>query len=76
MKVTHRKNQGAFSNSYRTKLEINRRLEANALSEHTDVEEARTYATRIALPSTDAELRKQFMSPEALALKRRTPMFL
>jgi len=52
-----------------------RRCELESLQEHADIEECRSFATRIKLPSTDAELRKQFMSPAALDLKKNTPMF-
>lgn len=73
--VTHRTNQGRFSGAGRTALEVNRRFELEAFKEYADIEESRNVATYLELPSTNAELKKQFMSPSALALKRNTPMF-
>ena len=75
MKVTHRTNQGKFNGSYRTALEINRRSELEAFCEQADLEEARIVATHLKLPSTNAELKAQYMSPSALELKRTTPLF-
>jgi hypothetical protein len=75
MKVTHRTNQGLFSGSGRTALEVNRRSELEAFQEYADIEEARRVATYVEPPSTDAELNEKFMSDESLALKRKTPMF-
>lgn len=46
-----------------------------ALQELDDLEEARKKAVYLEPAATNAELNKQFMSPAALDLKRKTKMF-
>jgi hypothetical protein len=45
------------------------------LQEAADLKEARDRAVHLELPPTNAELNEQFMSKEALDLKRKTPLF-
>jgi hypothetical protein len=73
--VKHRTNQSQFSGAGRTGLEIKRRHDLSIRQECEDIAESRKLATYIKPPASNAELNRQFMSPAALALKRKTPMF-
>ena len=75
MMVAHRINQGRFNGSYRTLLKVSRRSKLETLQELADIEEARRTAVYLKPAPINDELKKQFMSVEALALKRKTPMF-
>lgn len=73
--VSHRENQGQFNGSYRTGLEIKRRSELRITQECEGIKKSKSVSHYIKPPPTDAELKEQFMSPSALALKRKTPLF-
>lgn len=78
--VKHRLDRGAFSGAGRTLLGIQQRQEKRKQDkidseESQDVKESTDTAVYLNPVSTNAELNEQFMSPEALELKRKTPMF-
>lgn len=64
-------NQGVFSVSGEDSMAATMRR----IEEAKDIAAARRCATFLKESPTNAELRDQFMSPAALALKRDTPMF-
>lgn len=65
-------NQGVFSVSGEDSMAATRRR----IEEAQDIAAARRCATFLPPAPTNAELRAQFMSPEALALKRTPAVFL